>query len=159
MIFATCIRWQRDARFWYHTWSNRIDYLDYLNDRIESMKCPDCGTEYREEFTHCHDCEVPLISETEYQQRQAAMDAEREKYRDMKIVQVHSVQGLAESDVIQSMLESIGIESMTRGHSVLNVHPFTMDGMGEVRILVAEPDVEAAKQAIEELLKEEEEDS
>ncbi|MFC1629200.1 putative signal transducing protein [Gemmatimonadota bacterium] len=118
------------------------------------MRCPDCGTEYREEFTHCHDCELLLISEAEYQQQQTAMEAEREQYRDMKIVQVFAVQGKPEADVIQGMLESVGIQSMTRGHSVLSVHPFTMDGMGEVRILVAEPDVEAAKKALEEFLKE-----
>ncbi len=137
--------------FWYDDSSNPVDHL---KDRIGSMRCPECGTEYRDEFTHCHDCDVPLISEADHQHFQAAKSAERERYRDMKIVQVHLVQGLAEADVIQSMLESIGIESMTRGHSVLNVHPFTMDGMGEVRILVAEPDVEAARQAIEEFLEE-----
>ena len=118
------------------------------------MRCPECGTEYRDEFTHCYDCDVPLISEADHQQQQAERESERARHRDMKIVQVFAAQGLAESDVIQSMLESIGIESMTRGHSVLSVHPFTMDGMGEVRILVAEPDVEAARQAISEFLKE-----
>ncbi len=112
------------------------------------MKCPECGTDYRDEYTHCHDCEVPLVSDSDYEQRQRAAEADREKYRDMKIVEVCSVQGVAEADVIRGMLESIGIESMTRGHSVLSVHPFTMDGMGEVRILVAEPDAEAAREAI-----------
>ncbi|MFC1499829.1 putative signal transducing protein [Candidatus Zixiibacteriota bacterium] len=97
---------------------------------------------------------MPLVSEAAYQAQLTSMDAEREQYRDMKIVQVFAVQGKPEADVIQGMLESIGIQSMTRGHSVLSVHPFTMDGMGEVRILVAEPDEEAAKQAIKDFLKE-----
>ena len=112
------------------------------------MKCPECGAGYRDDFTHCHDCEVPLISDTDFRERQQAAEADREKYRDMKIVEVCSVQGVAEADVIRGMLESIGIESMTRGHSVLSVHPFTMDGMGEVRILVAEPDEKRAREAI-----------
>ncbi len=137
--------------FWYDDRSNPVDHL---KDRIGSMRCPECGTEYRDEFTHCHDCDVPLISEADHQQQQAGRESERAQHRDMKIVQVFAAQGLAESDVIQSMLESIGIESMTRGHSVLSVHPFTMDGMGEVRILVAEPDAEVARQAISEFLKE-----
>ncbi|MFC1529912.1 putative signal transducing protein [Gemmatimonadota bacterium] len=122
---------------------------------LNAMKCPECGTEYRDEFTHCHDCEIPLVSDSDYQQRKLAAEADREKYRDMKIVEVCSVQGVAEADVIQGMLESLGIESMTRGHSVLSVHPFTMDGMGEVRILVAEPDVEAAREAIATFFEEE----
>ena len=112
------------------------------------MKCPQCGTSYRDEFTQCHDCDVPLVSDSDYREQQKAAEADREKYRDMKIVEICAVQGVAEADVIRGMLESIGIESMTRGHSVLSVHPFTMDGMGEVRILVAEPDVEAAREAI-----------
>lgn len=118
------------------------------------MRCPECGTEYREDSTRCHDCEVPLITESDYRQKEEAAAAERERFRDMKIVQVHAVQGLAEADVIQGMLESIGIQSMTRGHSVLSVHPFTVDGMGEVRILVAEPDAERARQEIARYLEE-----
>ncbi len=119
------------------------------------MKCPECGTDYRDEFTHCHDCQVPLVSDSAYTEQQQAAEAERAKYRDMKIVEVGSVQGVAEADVIRGMLESIGIESMTRGHSVLSVHPFTVDGLGEVRILVAEPDAEAAREAIATMFEEE----
>jgi hypothetical protein len=121
------------------------------------MRCPECGTEYREEFTTCHDCGIPLVSESDFRQRQAAVEAEREKYRDMDIVEVYAVQGKAEADVIQGMLTSIGIESMTRGHSVLSVHPFTVDGLGEVRILVTEPDADAARKAIENYLKDDDE--
>ena len=124
-------------------------------DRTVQMRCPECGTAYREDVTTCHDCGMPLVSESDYRQRQAAVEAEREKYRDMDIVEVYAVQGKAEADVIQGMLASIGIKSMTRGHSVLSVHPFTVDGMGEVRILVAEPDADAARQAIQNYLEDE----
>ena len=29
------------------------------------MICPSCGAEYREGFTRCHDCDVPLVSSLE----------------------------------------------------------------------------------------------
>lgn len=112
------------------------------------MKCPECGTAYREGSTSCHDCGVPLITDEEHRLKEEAAEAEREKFREMEIVEVYAVQGIAEAEIIQGMLESIGIESMTRGHSVLSVHPFTVDGMGEVRILVPEPDADTAREAI-----------
>jgi len=79
-------------------------------------------------------------------------EAELERYRDMRIVEVHAVQGQPEADLIQSLLEANGIESYTRGLAAQSVHPFTMDGMGEIRILVREEDEETAIRIIKEFV-------
>ena len=120
------------------------------------MICPQCGTEYRQGFDKCYDCDALLIHEKEFQELQKREEAERERYRHMDIVRVHSVQGQPEADLLQSLLEANGIESYTKGRAVQSVHPFTMNGLGEIRILVREEDVDKARKIIEELVEGEE---
>lgn len=62
-----------------------------------------------------------------------------------------SVWGQAEAEVIKSFLESNGIPCFFKGQVVQSIHPFTMDGLGEIKIYVKEPDVETAKKLLEDL--------
>ena len=62
-----------------------------------------------------------------------------------------SVWGQAEAEVIKSYLESNGIPSFFKSRVVQSVHPFTMDGLGEIKIYVKEPDLEIAKKLLEEM--------
>ena len=71
----------------------------------------------------------------------------------MKAVVVHTVQGYIEAEVVQNLLRSCGIESTTQGLAVQSVHPFTLDGMGKIKILVLEHDAEDARQIIADFLK------
>ena len=116
------------------------------------MICPKCGTEYRQGFDKCFDCDVLLIDEKEFQELQEREEAERERYRHMDIVRVYSVQGQPEADLIKSLLEANGIESFTKGRAVQSVHPFTVDGLGEIRILVREEDADRASKIIAEFV-------
>ncbi|MBN2241957.1 MAG: hypothetical protein JW793_04645 [Acidobacteria bacterium] len=70
----------------------------------------------------------------------------------MKTVVVHTVQGPVEAEIVQTFLRSCGIESTTQGLAVQSVHPFTVDGMGKIKILVMENDAEAARQTIADFL-------
>jgi hypothetical protein len=70
----------------------------------------------------------------------------------MKTVEVHTVQGPIEADIVRACLSSCGIESMTQGLAVQSVHPFTVDGMGKIKILVMESDAETARQIIADYL-------
>jgi hypothetical protein len=71
----------------------------------------------------------------------------------LKTVVVHTVQGSIEAEIVQTCLRSCGIESSTQGLAVQSVHPFTIDGMGKIKILVMENDAEAARQTIADFLK------
>ena len=51
------------------------------------------------------------------------------------LVEVCRVWGPAEAKVIKSFLESNNISCLLRGQVVQSVHPFSMDGLGEIRIL------------------------
>ena len=67
-----------------------------------------------------------------------------------QIKEVYSVWGPAEAEVIKSFLESNGIQCLLRGLVVQSVHPFSADGLGEIKIFVAEKDYEVSKKLISE---------
>ncbi len=65
-----------------------------------------------------------------------------------KLKEVYSVWGPAEAEVIKSFLESNGIKCLLKGLVVQSVHPFSADGLGEIKIFVAEKDYDIAKKLI-----------
>ena len=65
-----------------------------------------------------------------------------------KLKEVYSVWGPVEAEVIKSFLESNGIKCLLKGLVVQSVHPFSADGLGEIKIFVAEKDYEVAKELI-----------
>jgi hypothetical protein len=69
--------------------------------------------------------------------------------RESEFKEVYKAWGSAEAGVVKSFLESHGISCLFKGMVVQSVHPFTMDGLGEIKILVSEKDQALA----EELLK------
>ena len=80
------------------------------------------------------------------------MDNNKKKDRQLepesKLKEVYSVWGPAEAEVIKSFLESNGIKCLLKGLVVQSVHPFSADGLGEIKIYVAEKDLEVAKELI-----------
>ena len=67
---------------------------------------------------------------------------------EFKLKEVYSVWGPAEAEVIKSFLESNGITCLLKGLVVQSVHPFSADGLGEIKIFVAEKDYDVAKELI-----------
>lgn len=65
-----------------------------------------------------------------------------------KLKEVISVQGPVEAEIIKSLLESNGIPCLLSGLVVQSVHAFSADGLGKIRIMVAEENLETAKQLI-----------
>ena len=78
--------------------------------------------------------------------------SEKTADRGMKTVSVHTVQGYIEAEIVQACLRSCGIESTTQGLAAQSIHPFTVDGMGKIRILVLESEAETARKIIADLL-------
>ena len=71
---------------------------------------------------------------------------------EMKMVVVHTVQGYIEAEIVQACLRSYGIESTTQGLAAQSIHPFTVDGMGKIKILVMEGEAESARQVVTDFL-------
>ncbi|MFQ6037134.1 MAG: DUF2007 domain-containing protein [Candidatus Aminicenantales bacterium] len=63
--------------------------------------------------------------------------------------EVYKAWGSAEAEVVKSFLRSHSISCLLRGQVVQSVHPFSMDGLGEIRILVPEEDFALAKKLLE----------
>jgi len=58
--------------------------------------------------------------------------------RNEKLVEVYRALGEAEAKIIQGLLESYGIPSLLKSLAAPSVHVFTVDGMGEFKVMVGE---------------------
>lgn len=66
-----------------------------------------------------------------------------------KMVTVYRARGEMEAQVIKGMLESQGIPCFLKSLAAPSVHVFTVDGMGQVEVMVSQPMAEPAKRLIE----------
>ncbi len=71
------------------------------------MFCPKCRTEYRNGFTTCADCEVPLISEL-------LLDLLKTGSEYVKYVHLYSAQNEVELALLKSILDSEGVKYFVR---------------------------------------------
>jgi len=74
----------------------------------------------------------------------------KDEDQDLQLKEVYKVWGPAEAEVIKSFLQSHGISCLFRGQVVQSVHPFSADGLGEIKIFVSEKDYALAKKLLEE---------
>ncbi len=54
-----------------------------------------------------------------------------------KLVEVYRSSSEMEAQVIKSLLDSYGIPCLLKSNASPSVHMFTVDGMGEVRVMVS----------------------
>ncbi len=78
------------------------------------MFCPDCGAEYRPQFTECAECGVSLVN---------AVPAEKRPDPDSKIVPVFRTGDPMVLPIVTSLLESAGIEYFVQGEEALGLWP------------------------------------
>jgi len=75
-------------------------------------------------------------------------EKEKKSEEDLGLKEFHKVLGPVEADVIKSFLESNGISCLLRGKVVQSVHPFSADGLGEIKIFVSKKDFTLAKKLL-----------
>jgi hypothetical protein len=61
---------------------------------------------------------------------------------------VFTASGEIHAQQVRAFLEAAGISTATRGESLRHTHGLTVDGLGAVEILVAETDIERARQLL-----------
>ena len=66
----------------------------------------------------------------------------------IELVEVWTAQGEMNAQLIRSVLEGDGIDSMLSGESVRLTHGITVDGLAEVKILVRKEDEKRAREVI-----------
>lgn len=75
-------------------------------------------------------------------------DNKKNSDADLELKELCKVWGSAEAEVIKSFLQSNGISCIFRGKVVQSVHPFTADGLGEIKIFVSAKDYALAKELL-----------
>ena len=65
-----------------------------------------------------------------------------------QMVEVYRASGDMQAQVIKGLLESYGVPCLLKSHAAHSVHVLTVDGMGEVKIMVWESMSEKAKRLI-----------
>jgi hypothetical protein len=70
------------------------------------------------------------------------------KDRESEFREVYKAWGSAEAEVVKSFLQSHGIPCLLKGLVVQSVHAFSMDGLGEIKILVPEKDHSLAEKLL-----------
>ncbi len=76
--------------------------------------CPECEAEYVDEVQSCADCQLPLISEEEFQRRRQQEEQERETLSREEFVPVKVAENAFEADRIREALEQEGIPVLVR---------------------------------------------
>ena len=65
-------------------------------------------------------------------------------------MEVYRAAGEAEANVVKGLLESYGIPCLLRSLASPSVHVFSVDGMGEVRVMVPESAAREARRLVRE---------
>ena len=113
------------------------------------MFCPDCGAEYREGFTLCSTCNVPLVNENP-----RPLDREF-----IKFVTVYEAGNPAFIAFVKSIFQSEGIRYFCKGEALQDLFAGGRLGtefnpvVGSIAIQVDERDVEKAKELLNQIEK------
>jgi hypothetical protein len=83
------------------------------------------------------------------ERKKAEIMPDHKQEPDQKLVELIKVQGDFEAQVLQAMLAAEGIEVVIGTGVTASVLPFTVDGLGRVRLYVRESDLEAARGALQ----------
>ena len=68
--------------------------------------------------------------------------------KDEKLVEVYHARSQMEAQVIKGLLESFEIPCVLKSNAAPSVHMFTMDGMGEVKVMVLDSMADKARELI-----------
>jgi len=108
------------------------------------MICPECGSEYREGFTHCGSCDVDLVAALPPDDSDPAI----------ALVKVYETGDAAVIPLVESLFGDANIEYMTKGEGIQDLFGLGRFGanfnntIGPVEFFVRAEDVEEAKAII-----------
>ncbi len=79
------------------------------------------------------------------------MDDEKEPKadKDLKLAELCRVMGPVEAAVIKNFLETQGIPCILQGQMLQAIYPILVDGLAEIKVMVSEKDLEAAKELLQ----------
>ena len=103
------------------------------------MFCPKCGAEYREGFTECADCMVPLVWDKPPERRTEVEYVEYEE--------VMSTFNPADVAIVRSVLDAEDITYFIKGEHFLLIRPLADPAV----LMVKKDEVETAREVLKDL--------
>ncbi|MGH2808527.1 MAG: DUF2007 domain-containing protein [Actinomycetota bacterium] len=98
--------------------------------------CPQCGTEYRDGFTRCHDCDVELQAGPPPEDFVPTEVAKPFDPRDVPELVTVFTAGPMEAEIVRSLLESNGIPALVRQPGASGAYPVSVGMMGAGEVMV-----------------------
>ena len=109
------------------------------------MFCPNCKAEYRDGFTMCADCNVPLVTSLDDNVEKTDPIQEHQN-DDITFVPVLSTYNLGDISLIRSLLDNEGIEYFLQGENTAYIRGY----MDPTILMVREDQVSIVKELLKE---------
>jgi hypothetical protein len=65
-----------------------------------------------------------------------------------KLIQIYKARGEIQAEIIKGLLESYGIPALVKSDAAPSAFQFTVDKMGEYKVMVSEKDADDARELI-----------
>jgi hypothetical protein len=118
----------------------------------DSMKyCPKCESEYSGERDKCADCDIPLISASEFSREKDRKQQERDNLSKTKFVSVRAAENALEADRLKVALEQAGIPVLLRSFYDTAYDGIFVAQKGWGHVLVPESQKEEAEKIVADL--------
>jgi len=109
------------------------------------MFCPKCKYEYRDGFTECYDCKIPLVDSLE-ENNNSIIKEDFEIDPDIKYVEFLETEDLSDIAFIKSILDGENIQYFFRGENMKLIRP-----VDPVQLMVLEKDVDLVKDLLKDV--------
>ncbi len=104
------------------------------------MICPECGSEYRDGFVQCADCDVPLV--------EGVAPAEEEAQDDVHLVKVFETNDPAAISFVRSLFDAAPFPYVTRNQLSQSLVPGAAHPFGSLEFWVNEADEAEARELL-----------
>lgn len=102
--------------------------------------CPECGAEYRQGFTECSDCRVPLVGGS------APRTEDEQVPPELELVSVFKAEDLVTLSLAQTILDDAGVVYQVKGKGLQAATAFPLNK--PVWLLVSQEDEARAEEAL-----------
>jgi hypothetical protein len=120
--------------------------MDNSLEKVDIMFCPKCKAEYREGFTMCSDCSIPLVAELSPEKEEA-----KDHHDNKDFVELGNYRNPAKVAFINSIFEAKHIRFFFLNDRHVIDGLLLFGGSGGARLFVARADRERAEKMLKDI--------